>query len=198
MSSSICLISLLLFKNAEEGGRLGAGQRRHLQALWGILWQWKAVTFRCLMGEHTVHSSLWPLLFSRMAWCANFTRDVGCSHINITESSLGPRAFFHVFEKRLEEPLHLCLLWGQVLAKSKVIIVFFFPCWNILLRVLQRKMFSLRWFWFSSLRLGTISSITVLQTMQVKVQLDHTAPFFSQTHTLFLPLKTLCSVSVLK
>lgn len=126
MSSSICLISLLLFRNAEEGGRLGAGQRRHLQALWGILWKWKAMTFRCFMVEQTVHNSLWPLLFSRMAWCANLTRADGCSHINITESSLGPRAFFHVFEKRLEEPLHLCLLWGQMLAKSKVIIFFFF------------------------------------------------------------------------
>lgn len=34
-----------------------------------------------------------------------------------------------------------------------------------------------------------MSSITVLETMQVKVQLGHTAPFFSQNHTLFLPLQ---------
>lgn len=36
-----------------------------------------------------------------------------------------------------------------------------------------------------------MSSVTVLETMQVKVQLGHTAPFFSQTHTLFLPLQNI-------
>lgn len=39
MSSSISFVSLLLFKNAREGAVLGAGQRRHLQALWGMLWK---------------------------------------------------------------------------------------------------------------------------------------------------------------
>lgn len=36
-----------------------------------------------------------------------------------------------------------------------------------------------------------MSSVRVLETMQVKVQLGHTAPLFSQTHTLFLPLQNI-------
>lgn len=52
-------------------------------------------------------------------------------------------------------------------------------------------MSSLRWFLFSSLRLGMMSSVTVLETMQVKVQLGCAAPFFSQTHALFLPLQNI-------
>lgn len=46
-----------------------------------------------------------------------------------------------------------------------------------------------------------MSSVTVLQTMRVRVQLDHTAPFFSETHTLFLPLQNLVqcfSVKIVK
>lgn len=58
---------------------------------------------------------------------------MGCSHIKVTGSSLGPWVFLMsksifvcVFEESLEEPPQLCFLQGQKLAKSKVIF-FFFP-----------------------------------------------------------------------
>lgn len=82
----------------------------------------------------------------------------------------------------------MCLLQGQMLAKSKVIIFFFFfPAEIFFYKFCREKCPYSDGFDFS-LSLSTMNSVTVLETMQVKVQLGCTAPFFSQTHTLFLPL----------
>lgn len=64
--------------------------------------------------------------------CVRLARDIGCSHIKVTGSSLGPwvllmskSVFVCVFEESLEEPPQLCFLQGQKLAKSEEIFLLF-------------------------------------------------------------------------